>query len=227
MIDTREKLKRYLTAYGISQAKADSITGAGNGKTFSYLNGRSDKILKPESNPDVMAYLEKLASIHGMTQDWFLDGRDDWPAGQFAPGADEAGVPIMGMLPMAQSDPEAVIGRINTVRPAVAPDARYYRLAEDYLPIARRGDDVMVYPTDVPRSGVLAVVESKLDGTRDIVKLSRKGSVWMADPITDGQEVPPEWTLNGIIIEIRRNLAGGLVVAYACETGITPDMTSL
>ena len=74
-MNTREKLIKFLRDQELSQAQADEIARVPIGRTYSYISGRSQKILRAQSDDSVMSYLSALAAWAGSDVNWFMDGQ--------------------------------------------------------------------------------------------------------------------------------------------------------
>ena len=196
------------------------------GRTYSYLSGRSRKILNPQTHPDVLAYLANLASSAGSSVEWFLDGDDTWPSGVPLPIEASGSVPVRSYLPLLPGESEVTLGVIE--RPNAPAGASYYRMAEARRPYLCKLDDLLIVPVEQARSGVIVLVESSIDGARDLFATERKGGKIEIVQLDDSQiAVPDEWELLGVVVEVRRILTGGLMVAYECEAGLSPTMLTM
>jgi len=153
-METKEKLRRYLAAFNMSQESADRIAGVAEGRTFSYLSGRSKRI------PD--DYLAAVGSVNSIPVSWFTNGVDDWPGTSQAaiPGfPDVQVIPIMGSVPMLAGTAPIRIGEIAEQAPRSHQRAEYYVVKEDMLPCFRQGDMVLVaFDGDTATGGPIRLV---------------------------------------------------------------------
>jgi hypothetical protein len=205
-ISPNEKLRRIRAVLDLTMEDCDRLADVPAGRTQSYL--RKDARAKPTTE-----YLEALVTalkdqLPQLTTDWFTDGNDDWlVAAHLVPRPE---VPLMGHLPAHIEE----VGRpLSTLRSGVVfdlpPGAEYWRIAGDLYPPLQRGDLVLMVPARLPAEGALVIV--------------RRGELLLIDKA--GASNQPG-SLRGVVVEVVRQLAGGVTHNIASAHGLTPEMIS-
>ena len=204
----------------LSGARADAIAGVPTGRTFTYLSGRSRKILRARSDAGVMQYLTALAEFAGLDVEWFLDGRES-PEVATVSGQE---IPVIAFLPSVPRE-GVIIDKVRGVRPVCSPDADYYRMAEDRKPYLWRNDDLLIDPHGAQSSSSIALIADVDTGQVDAYRIKRAGGELVLETLSDDQApAPAKWRVIGTTIKVRRKLASGLVVSFESDTGLTPEM---
>lgn len=215
-IPPREKFRRARVLHDWSLERCDEAMGAAKGRAQSWARGRAT----PRRED-----LTPLAKAWGIDVEWFYDGANDAPPfGETPTVAPVPTLPLMGHLP-ARDSKGSRQGLIPVRVAFPLPQGSHYRRYANTLGGAclRRGDLLLVAPTDLAFGDTLAVVE--VGGISDVYRMDGIGDAIRPTPLVDGQAQPAEgeWALVGIVVELQRPMTDGLTVALEREMGLTAE----
>ncbi len=196
-----EKIRLARLIAGLSQEALDVAVGVPVGRTFSYEKGRA------EPGDDFVA---RASIALGVTAEWINDGARTWPPlngmtpQAIPPTTSDATLQVMGLIP--RREPLAVITGKAEARTSFPPPKGSYCViaAQDADPV-RRGDLLMIVPTDAAEGFVLGIDEDGVERT-------------FCSPVEQPSKV------TGRVVMLRRDVGAGVFLMVESLSGLTCDL---